>query len=189
MCSNLKSPNKEKKTTEVIAVAPSSFKSQSILILRNMCKTFPQTNHEATEIWCSLPSVVVESKTHTLREHHRHSMRMGRSRLTLWFHVEVGSPFIKSLFHDTASTLQAGASVNTLTLYTPINLSLAWQQHSQRQGWERVVVPPAQGLWMESRTHPEQTLRASLYHTFMKHLWYHWKGLTIDLLCLCSAGL
>lgn len=58
--------------------------------------------------------------------------------LALWFCTEADSTFVKSLFHQAAYALQAEASVNTLTLYTPINLypvlAIAWPKPGMRMG-------------------------------------------------------
>lgn len=52
--------------------------------------------------------------------------------------MEVDFPFIKSLFREIAYALQAEASVNTLTLYAPINvyqvLTMAWPKPGTRMG-------------------------------------------------------
>lgn len=52
--------------------------------------------------------------------------------------MEADFPFVKSSFHEAAYVLQAEASVNTLTLYAPINLypalAVAWTKPGMRMG-------------------------------------------------------
>lgn len=90
--------------------------------------------------------------------------RKKRSKLALWFHMEVDFLFVKCLFREAAYALQAEASVNTVTLYTPTNLYPALAIAGPGPGMRRWTVPPAQVLWATALS---EHIWPALYVTFV----------------------